>query len=375
METTSTGADAATAASDGVRALGAAGAGDARGAVATAPRAGAPTVNSIARALGVSRQTVSNVVNNPERVAPATRAAVQAEIARVGYRPSAAARQLRTRRSHLLGFRMQDVGDGINGSILDRLLHALTARAHERGYSILVFSAADDAAEIAAYDDLRATNALDGFLLTSTNHGDRRADWLLGKGIPFVAFGRPWGREDAAHSRHHDWIDIDGRTGTAEATAALLDLGARRIGFIGWPEGSGAGDDRFEGHRDAMRDAGLEPDLVERVEDSFDNGQDAADRLVARGAEALVCVSDSLALGAVARMRALGRHDVMDRVIGFDDTPIARAVGISSVDQPIEQAAQRMVDQLIHRIEHPGEPGPFDPADLLRPTVHRRTAT
>ena len=54
------------------------------------------------------------------------------------------------------------------------------------------------AAEIAAYEDLRATNALDGFLLTSTNHGDRRADWLLEHDIPFVCFGRPWGRIDAS---------------------------------------------------------------------------------------------------------------------------------------------------------------------------------
>ncbi len=334
-----------------------------------------PTLNSIARALGVSRQTVSNVLNSPERVAEPTRSAVRGEIERVGYRPSAAARQLRTRRSRLLGFRMQDTTDGINGSILDRLLHALTARAHECGYALLVFAADGEAAEIAAYEDLRATNALDGFLLTSTNHGDRRADWLLEHDIPFVCFGRPWGRIDAATTRDHDWIDIDGRAGTDAATRLLAEDGARRIGFMGWPEGSGAGDDRFDGYVTAMEDLGHVPDLVDRVEDSFENGQGAAERLVAAGADALVCVSDSLALGAIARMRALGRHDVMDRVVGFDDTPIARAVGISSVDQPVEQAARRMVDLLIHRIEHPGASPASDPTDLLTPVVHRRRAT
>lgn len=331
-----------------------------------------PTLNSIARAIGVSRQTVSNVLNSPERVAEPTRALVRSEIERVGYRPSAAARQLRTRRSRLLGFRMREHADGINGSILDRLLHALTARAHERGYAILVFAAADDDAEIAAYEELRATNSLDGFLLTSTNHGDRRADWLLERAIPFVAFGRPWGREDAATTRHHDWVDIDGRAGTDLATRHLVAEGARRVGFVGWPEGSGAGDDRLDGFLAACTELGIGADLVERVEDSFENGRSAAERLVTRGADGIVCASDSLALGAVAGMRATGREDVMARIVGFDDTPVARAVGISSVDQPVEEVAARMVDVLIHRIERPAEDLPHDPADLLTPAVSPR---
>lgn len=346
---------------------------DAAGALAR-PSA-KPTLNSIAAATGVSRQTVSNVVNAPARVAEPTRRLVEDEIARVGYRPSAAARQLRTQRSGLLGFRMRDVSDGINGSILDRLLHAVTARAHERGYAILVFSAADDDAEIAAYDDLRATNALDGFLLTSTNHGDRRADWLGERDIPFVAFGRPWGRDRAAETREHDWIDIDGGAGMEEAVRVLAGRGVPRVGLIGWPEGSGAGDDRADGFHRACAELGLPQDLVERVEDSFEAGQEAAERLVTRGAEGIVCVSDSLALGAVARMRAIGRSDLMARIIGFDDTPVARAVGISSVDQPIEEAARTMVDLLVHRIEHPADPPPGDPAALLRPVVRERAVT
>lgn len=335
-----------------------------------APRNGQPTLNTIASTLGVSRQTISNVLNNPERVAPATLEAVRAEIARVGYRPSAAARQLRTQRSRLLGFCMQDLRDGINGSVLDRLLHALTARAHERGYAILVFSADGHQAEIRAYDDLLATNALDGFLLTSTDHGDPRADWLGEHQVPFVAFGRPWGREDAAGCRDHDWIDVDGAAGTAEATAVLIAEGGESIGFIGWPEGSAVGDDRFEGHRRAMESAGREV-LIERVPDSFDSGRTAAQSLVERGADAIVCVSDSLALGAVSRLREIGRYDVMTRVIGFDDTPTARAVGIASVDQPVEEAARRMIDLLVHRIEHPGVEPVDGSRELLEPSLRR----
>lgn len=330
------------------------------------------TLNSIAQAVGVSRQTVSNVLNDPGRVAEPTRTRVREEIERVGYRPSAAARQLRTRRSHLLGFRMSSQNDGINGSILDRLLHALTEQAHQRGYAILVFSAADDDAEIAAYEDLRATNSLDGFLLTSTNHGDRRSDWLREQGIPFVAFGRPWGREDAATTRDHDWIDIDGGAGAEAAVRALHAEGARRIGFIGWPEGSGAGDDRRDGHLRACTDLGIPADLIQRGEDGFETGAAATRALVERDVDAVVCVSDSMALGALAHLRATGRTDLMDRIVGFDDTPVARVVNLSSIDQPIEQTARRMVDLLVHRIEHPDTDPPGDPTELLTPVLHRR---
>ncbi|MGP9580044.1 MULTISPECIES: LacI family DNA-binding transcriptional regulator [unclassified Brachybacterium] len=335
---------------------------------------GAPkaTLNSIAHATGVSRQTVSNVLNAPSRVAEPTRTVVKQEIQRVGYRPSAAARQLRTRRSQLLGFRMREAADGINGSIHDRLLHSLTTRAHGHGYSILVFAALDDDAEIASYQELRDTNALDGFLLTSTNHGDRRSDWLLEHEIPFVAFGRPWGREDGATTRVHDWIDIDGGAGTEAAVRSLADEGARRIGFIGWPEGSGAGDDRFDGFRRACEKRGVEASLIARREDGFDAGADAAAQLVDRDVDALLCVSDSLALGALAHLRSLGRADLMNRLIGFDNTPVARAVGISSIDQPIEEAAHRMVDLLVHRIEQPATEPSSPPGELLTPLVRRR---
>lgn len=336
-------------------------------------KAPTPTLNSIAQATGVSRQTVSNVLNAPDRVAEPTLSTVLAEISRVGYRPSAAARQLRTRRSRLLGFRMRQAVDGINGSIHDRLLHALTEQAHERGYSILVFAADDDRAEVTAYQDLCATNALDGFLLSSTTHGDRRSDWLLDHDIPFVAFGRPWGRWGASTLHRHDWIDIDGGAGTEAAVHSLAEEGATRIGFLGWPTGSGAGDDRHEGYRRACADLGLPHDLVERREDGFEEGADAASRLLDRGADGFVCVSDSLGLGAFAHLQTRGEATLADRVIGFDDTSVARVVGMSSIDQPIEEAAHAMVDLLVRRIEHGGDPAE-DPPALLQPAVRRRTA-
>ncbi|MCS6711526.1 LacI family DNA-binding transcriptional regulator [Brachybacterium sp. EF45031] len=338
-------------------------------------RARNATLQSIAAATGVSRQTVSNVLNDPARVAPATRRIVEAEIRRVGYRPSAAARQLRTRRSGLLGYRMHRAADGINGTVLDRLLHAVTARAADRGYRVLLFEAADDEVEIARFAELRATYSLDGFLLTSTARGDRRPTWLAEQGIPFVVFGRPWGSgTDGNAVAAHDWVDVDGRAGTLEATRSLLAEGARKIAFVGWPEGSEVGDDRHAGYRDALIDAGevVDPVLEVRQEDGVAEGAAAAASLMERGADAFVCVSDTLALGVAAHLRIGGRPDLLGRTIGFDDTPVAQALGLSSVDQPLEQVAQVMVDRIVARIETSADQLSPLPQELLPPTVRRR---
>ena len=332
-----------------------------------------PTLATIAQAAGVSVQTVSNVVNGRvAKVAPATRERVAQEVAAQGYRPNKAARLLRTNRSGLLGYRMRPTTDGINGSVLDRLLHALTEHAHAHGYGLIVFSSPDDEAEIAQIDELRTENNVDGFLLTSTNHGDRRADWLTENGVPFVAFGRPWGCVDAAGTRPHDWVDVDGSAGTREATQLLLSRGCRRIAFLGWPVGSGAGDDRRDGWAAALSEAGVDAKLEEHCSDGVDFGHEAAVRLLAAGADGIVCASDSLAIGALVALRAANPR-LAENIVGFDDTPVAAAVGLTSVNQPIERAAERMIDLLIQRIENPGAPRELAPERLLPPTLKERT--
>lgn len=332
-----------------------------------------PTLSTIAAAAGVSVQTVSNVVNGRvAKVAESTRKRVEQEVIAQGYRPNKAARLLRTNRSGLLGYRMRPTTDGINGSVLDRLLHALTERAHTHGYGLIVFSSPNDEAEIAQIDELRTENNVDGFLLTSTNHGDRRADWLTENKVPFVAFGRPWGCVDAAGTRPHDWVDVDGSAGTREATELLLSRGCRRIAFLGWPVGSGAGDDRRDGWAAALRDAGVDTRLEEHCRDGVDFGHEAAVRLLAAGADGIVCASDSLAIGALVALRA-ANPQLAENIVGFDDTPVAAAVGLTSVNQPIERAAERMIDLLIHRIEHPEAPREQSPEQLLPPTLKERT--
>ncbi|SCG36234.1 LacI family DNA-binding transcriptional regulator [Micromonospora inositola] len=324
------------------------------------------TIATVARHARVSRQTVSNVLNAPHIVREETRQRVQEAIATLGYRANQAARQMRTGRSRLIAARIEPTRDGINGSVLDRFLHGLTETADAAGYRVMLYTATDDGQEIATYDDLLGAYELDGFVLTGTDHGDPRTAWLADRSVPFVTFGRPW---DAPES--HPWVDVDGAAGTAQATSRLLANGHRRIAFLGWPEGSGVGDDRRAGWRTTLTAAGLDPDGLHReTEDGVADGERSMRELLAtpEPPTGVVCASDSLALGALQAVRAVAAETA---VIGFDDTPVAAAVGLTSVSQPLAVAAARCVELLTGVLDG----HPTDPQVLLQPAlVLRHTA-
>ncbi|WP_435204898.1 LacI family DNA-binding transcriptional regulator [Micromonospora sp. bgisy143] len=316
----------------------------------------------MARHARVSRQTVSNVLNAPHIVRQETRQRVEDAINALGYRANQAARQMRTGRSRLIAARIEPTRDGINGSVLDRFLHGLTETADAAGYRVLLYTATDDEREIATYDDLLGTYELDAFVLVGTKYGDPRTAWLAEREVPFVTFGRPWDALDA-----HPWVDVDGAAGTAAATRHLLDAGHRRIAFIGWPAGSGVGDDRRAGWHDTLRAAGVDPAGLHReTEDGVAEGERLMrDLLAAEPPTAVVCASDSLALGALQAVRDL---DPPVSVLGFDDTPVAAAIGLSSVSQPLAEAAARCVDLLTGVLDGNQTPIPV----LLAPSLALR---
>lgn len=318
----------------------------------TVARAGRPTLESVAAHAAVSRQTVSNVLNAPHLVAPTTLHRVQDSISALRYRPHRAARQLRTRRSHVIGLRLEPVRDGINGAVLDRFLHALTERAQEGGYRIELFTAADDIGEILQYEDMLESTEVDAFVLTSTHAGDPRTQWLADRGVPFVTFGRPWG--SPPDIPEHPWVDVDGAAGTRAATTHLLAHAHVRIAYLGWPPGSDVGDDRRSGWRDTLGASGHGGPDIEGLDiavvDSVAEGVRATRELLTLEPRptAVVCASDSLALGAFT---ATALHHAEMAIVGFDDTPVAAAVGLSSVAQPLDEVARHAFELLALRLE------------------------
>lgn len=297
------------------------------------------TVAEVAARANVSRQTVSNAVNRPEALRPETLAHVQRVIADLGYRPMPAARQLRSGRSRTIAFAMPVAPDSASG-IVHRFLHALTTAAQQREHRLLLFAAGSDEQDIGQYEDLLDGRVVDAFVLADTHHDDARTAWLAAHGARFATFGRPWG---AAPGQAHDWADVDGARGTRVAVEHLAALGHHRVAFIGWPAGSGVGDDRRAGWSAAVRQLGLDAyGLDQAVLNTPTDGAEAAARVLDAGATALVCASDSLAVGAISVARDAGAA-----VVGFDDTAVAEAMGITSIAQPLRESAEWIVDRLL----------------------------
>lgn len=301
----------------------------------------APTVEDVARRAGVSRQTVSNVLNTPEIVKPGTRERVLDAIAALGYRRHAAARRLRTQRSSTIGVHLDPYVGGISGVVLDRFVHALTEHAGERSMRMLVYAARSASQEIATLAELSDGGEIDAVVITGTFHGDPRTRWLTENSLPFVAFGRPWGEDDITDPAHL-WVDVDGAAGTRAATEHALQFGPR-VAFLGWPAGSGTGDDRERGWREAMKAAGVKGRRFE----SDDAVPQATAALSGHtgNLDAIVCASDSLAIGAL--LAAAGEGNPNLAVVGFDNTPTAAALGISSIEQHPEEVATGVLELLM----------------------------
>jgi DNA-binding LacI/PurR family transcriptional regulator len=301
----------------------------------------APTVDDVARVAGVSRQTVSNVVNAPHIVRASTRERVEAVIADLGYRPHAAARRLRTRRSSTIGIHLDPYAGGISGVVLDRFVHALTERASDRGMRVLVYAARTPEEEIARLGDLLDGGEVDAVVVTGTFRGDPRTGWLAERSLPFVSFGRPWG-EDDVEAPAHLWVDVDGAAGTAAATRHVQRTAGAGVAFLGWPEGSGTGDDRERGWRAA---GGTGPRWV--AEESVAAARSAVAEALASGVtvDGIVCASDSLAIGA--HLAAVAAERPALPIVGFDNTPAVEALGLSSVEQLPEEVAAGTLELLM----------------------------
>lgn len=325
-----------------------------------------PTLADVAEVAGVSRQTVSNALNNPDLLRPDTLARVLEAIAELGYTPNRAARNLRTRASHLIGMRFTPAQEGTANATMDRFLHALVEATDEAGYHLLLF-AGDDDDPLLGYGDLLSSTAVDAFVVTDTYLGNPQATWLDDRRAPFVAFGRPWEHPDVRHS----WVDVDGAAGARLATEHLLDRGHTRIGWVGWRKDSSIGEDRRSGWAAALRDRGLSTSgLASRVEDTIGSGHDAAAVLLDEAQPtALVCASDTLAMGVLHLLAERGLRPGEDlAVVGFDDSQVAQTVpgGLTSVRQPLEDAAVEIVRALSDLL---ATPPVRRPSTLLTPTL------
>lgn len=284
---------------------------DEGGASSARPRR-APNIRDVARAAGVSHQTVSRVINGHPNLRDSTRRRVLEAMEELRFRPNRAARALVTSESRIIGALVSSGAEyGPTAS-----LQAVQTAAHEAGYVVdtVHIDHADRASVEAALDRL-VGHAVEGLVLLAPQSRTLEVIEQLSIRIPFVTV-------HSLHGADHR-MSVDQMAGARLATRHLLELGHRRVLHVPGSEGWVETDARREGYREEMAAWGLEPVLAAAGEWTAESGYRVGLALrERRDFSAVVCGNDHIALGLVHAFAEAGLRVPEDlSVVGFDDVP------------------------------------------------------
>ena len=315
------------------------------------PRANA-TLDEVARVAGVSRATVSRVVNGSPKVSPEIRKSVERAIDRLGYVPNRAARSLVTRRSESIAVVITEPAPRLfSDPFFPRIIRGVSTALAARDLQLVLLMPDDMDDEERTVRYLTAGH-VDGVILVSLHGDDPLPRELAARHIPIVVVGRP------PLGAAVDHVDADNRGGALLATRHLIDGGRRRIATISGPSDMNVGIDRLAGYRDALTQAGLDvdPDLIVAGDFTHDGGAEAMERLLAArpDLDAVFCAADLMAAGALGVLHASGRSVPEDvAVVGYDDAPIALTTRppLTSIRQPVEEMGRELVHLLGESME------------------------
>ncbi|MBM4467242.1 MAG: LacI family transcriptional regulator [Chloroflexi bacterium] len=313
-----------------------------------------PTLEEVAQLAGVSRSTVSRVVNDHPNVRPEVREQVWEVIRQVGYQPHAVARSLVTSRSHVIGMIIPEaVTTLFTDPFFPLLLRGATEACNSHQYQLMLslFMANTDRQEI--YQRILRSGYLDGAIVASASLDDPLIPNLLRDQIPFVSVGR------RPNERIH-YVDADNINGARMAVEHLIRLGHRRIATITGPLHMIAGQDRLSGYRQALEARGIPVEEGMIVEGDFteSGGTAAMQRLLPASPSAVFVASDTMAVGALKALRQANRRVPQDiALVSFDDIPIASAIepALTTVRQGIEQMGSMAVEVLLSVLEASSE--------------------
>lgn len=331
------------------------------------------TITDVARETGVSIKTVSNVLNGTGSMRPETRARVQEAIVRLGYRLNVSARAMKTGGTKLIGLAISD----FDQPFMPYLASSIVNAARARGYAVITDTYSHAGGLEAILPETRRL-AADGwiFFVDQPFDGDAAA---LRQPYPTVVVG------DYDVHGAVDWVTMPNVEAVRTTVGGLLDAGCRRVALIGGTAGidalrrltegaadggvsSGVDDSAVEttstlrtrGYCEAYAEHGLEIDrrLVRNAAWVQAGGRDAVAQLLddsdAPMPDAIMCLNDALAIGAIHELQRRGLHVPQDvQVVGFDNVPDAEYCmpGLTTIDPHVDDYARHAVDMLIERIE------------------------
>jgi DNA-binding LacI/PurR family transcriptional regulator len=317
----------------------------------------------VARAAGVGRQTVSNVLNGSGRVGAAARARVLEAVAGLGYQPHHGARSLRSRRTMQLGYLMPPEQLQPSNLIMMQFLQSLVAEASRRRYRVVVGGGHED-----ARDEMRrmiSSRSVDAFVLSDLGPGDPRVALLCEVGMPFACMGR------TGPGLPQCWADVDNAEAEAQAVRHVLDLGFARLGYIGYTSDNYWDAEREAGFRDGLASRGISGDGagVLRVDDDASARGAIRSFLESARPDAVLTGTDKIAItvyGIAADLNLRVGRDLA--VVGFEGSVGTELLHptLTSVVIPVEDIARRVIDRALRQLETgpDTQPGEIVPAWL-----------
>ena len=321
----------------------------------TMPSRSKLTMDDVARAARVSKQTISAVINNKSGISEKTRVRVRQIIARMDYQPNMLAGSLRAQRSFTVGV----IVPSIANSFYPEILRGVEDEAQRHGYSVFLCNSDENSEKELNYLHLLRRHRIAGLLAATLKIHTPWAEALenlAASGIPVVEF---LGASKPAGKVVH--VFVDDEEGFVKATTHLLDLGHDRIGMI-MPPGitTEEGRARLTGFvkAHALREKKVAPELLVPGGWHVQDGQNGADILMKLPVPptAIVAANDMVAIGAIAKLKELNRRVPEDvAVVGYDNIAITEWYdpSITTIDQPRYEIGRRAMQALLKRIENP----------------------
>ncbi|WP_314426282.1 LacI family DNA-binding transcriptional regulator [uncultured Microbacterium sp.] len=305
------------------------------------------TIEEVASAAGVSRSTVSRVVNGSTAVSPEALVAVQRAIEELSYVPNRAARSLASRQTHAIALIVpEDTTTFFGDPFFAEIVAGITSALRRTDYLLNLLIASDDPGD--KMTSFVRNGGVDGALIVSHHTSDAFID-RVADAVPVVWGGRPTRFRDGDYV-----VDVDNVEGARTATAHLIASGRQRIATIGGPVTMVSSIDRVQGFRSALADAGLTPFAEEAGDYSEASGADAARRILAAGRpDAIFVASDLMARGAITALRAAGIRVPDDiAIVGFDDSSVAVSTDpqLTTMRQPMYAQGEAMAGVLLSRL-------------------------
>ncbi len=312
-------------------------------------------LEQIAKLSGVSRSTVSRVINNDPNVSTMTREKVMQVVKRVNYTPNAAARGLAVGRTHVVGLVIpMGVAALFTDPYFPILIQGVSSTCNSREYSVMLWLAEPEY-ERRMIRQIMYSGLVDGVIVSSMLLNDSLVQALADGNLPFMLIGR-----HPTDSRI-SYVDSDNIGGAREAVTHLLRLGRTRVATITGPQNMIAGADRLAGYLAALRDRAMlsDPNLIVEGDFTEAGGYRAMQQLIPRRPDAVFTGSDIMAIGALRALREAGLRVPEDvALVGFDDLPQSARTepALTTVRQPTYRLGSTTVDSLLDLIDHPDSP-------------------